>query len=99
MTVAELVTQCAVGMNMKGFLGEDVSTETLEVYASNLKNREMADGVMRGIATWHDRMDQGDKMLMLRLFVEGVIRVLVIPRELCWNAPVRASLVIVMGTQ
>jgi antiviral helicase SLH1 len=99
MIVAELVTQCAVGMNMKGFLGEDVSTETLEVYANNLKNRGLADGVMRGIATWHDRMDQGDKMLMLRLFVEGVIRVLVIPRELCWNAPVRASLVIAMSTQ
>jgi len=64
-------------MNMKGFLGKDVSTETLEVYASNLKNRKMAGW---GDATWHDRMDQGDKMLMLRLFVEGVIRVLVIPR-------------------
>ena len=58
----------------------------------------MADGVMRGIATWHDRMDQM-LMLMLRLFVEGVIRILIIPQELYWNAPVRTSLVIVMGTQ
>lgn len=96
---AELVTQCAVAMNMRGFLGEDVSTETLGVYAGQLRDGTLADGVMRGIGMWHGRLDAGDKMLILRLYAEGVLRVLIIPRELCWNAPVRAGLVIVMGTQ
>jgi antiviral helicase SLH1 len=97
--VAELVTQCALGMNLRGFLGEDVSQEMLEGQSSFLKNKDLLDGVMRGFGIWHDRMHQGDRILMLRLFVEGIIRVIVIPRELCWSAPVRAGLVIVMGTQ
>lgn len=97
--VSDLVTQCALGMSMKGFLGEDVSQDVLEIYTERLKNRDMVDGIMRGMGMWHDRMDASDKVLVMRLFVEGIIRVLVIPREACWDAPVRAGLVIVMGTQ
>ena len=97
--VAELVTQCALAMNLRGFLGDSVSQDILEGQASFLKDRNLMDGVMRGFGIWHDRMHQTDKILTLRLFAEGVIRVMVIPRELCWNAPVRAGLVIAMGTQ
>jgi antiviral helicase SLH1 len=97
--VADLVTQCVLTMNLRGFLGEDVSQDMLEGQASFLKNEELQYGVMRGFGVWHDRMHQADRILMLRLFVEGIIRVIVIPREMCWNAPVRAGLVIVMGTQ
>ncbi|KIM25210.1 hypothetical protein M408DRAFT_26410 [Serendipita vermifera MAFF 305830] len=97
--VAELVTQCALGMNLRGFLGEGVSQDILEGHISFLRNTDLVDGVMRGFGIWHDRMHQADKILMLRLFVKGIIRVLVIPRELCWSVPVRAGLVIAMGTQ
>jgi len=97
--IAELVTQCALGMNLRGFLGEGVSQDMLEGQASHFRNQGLLDGVMRGFGVWYDRMYQADKILMLQLFVEGILRVMVIPRESCWNAPVRAGLVIVMGTQ
>jgi antiviral helicase SLH1 len=97
--VSDLLTQCALGMNMKGFLGEDVSQDVLEIYTERLKNRDIVDGIMRGMGTWHNRMEPDDKVLVMRLFAEGIIRVLVAPREACWDTPVRAGLVIVMGTQ
>lgn len=97
--IAELVTQCALGMNLRGFLGEHISQDMLEGQASFLKNKDLLDGVMRGFGVWHGRMHQADKILMLRLFAEGIIRVMVIPRELCWSTPIRAGLVIAMGTQ
>jgi antiviral helicase SLH1 len=97
--ISDLLTQCALSMNMRGFIGEAVSQDALGVYTNQLTNKSMVDGVMKGLAMWHDRMDPNDKLLALRLFMEGILRVLVVPREVCWNVPVRAGLVVVMGTQ
>ncbi|PVF94776.1 putative RNA helicase [Serendipita vermifera] len=97
--ISDLLTQCALGMNMRGFIGEAVSQDALGVYANQFRNKGMVDGVMRGLAMWHDKMDPNDKLLALRLFMEGIVRVLIVPREVCWNIPVRAGLVVVMGTQ
>jgi len=36
---------------------------------------------------------------MLELYAEGIIRVLIVPRDSCWTIPVRATVVVVMGTQ
>ncbi|CAG8650557.1 4773_t:CDS:1 [Acaulospora colombiana] len=97
--ISDLLTQCALAMNMRGFIGEAVSQDALGLYTNQFRNRGMVDGITKGLAMWHDRMDPNDKLLALRLFMEGVVRVLIVPREVCWNIPVRAGLVIVMGTQ
>jgi antiviral helicase SLH1 len=36
---------------------------------------------------------------MLELYAEGIISVLIVPRDSCWTLPVRAAVVVVMGTQ
>jgi antiviral helicase SLH1 len=97
--ISDLLTQCALSMNMRGFIGEGVLQDALGLYANQFTNKSMVDGIMRGLAMWHDRMDPNDKLLALQLFMEGIVRVLIVPRAVCWNIPVRAGLVVVMGTR
>ncbi|KAG8829512.1 hypothetical protein FRC17_006484 [Serendipita sp. 399] len=97
--VSDLIKQCTLSMNLRGFLGEDVSEELLESYVSQVQSSDIRDGIMRGLAVWHNRMNQSDQLLSLRLFAEGIVRVLITPRESCWTLPVRAGLIVVMGTQ
>ncbi|KAG9057370.1 hypothetical protein FS842_007071 [Serendipita sp. 407] len=97
--LSDLIKQCTLSMNLRGFLGEDVSEELLESYVSQVKSSDIRDGIMRGLVVWHGRMNHADRLLSLRLFAEGIVRVLITPRESCWTVPVRAGLVIVMGTQ
>jgi antiviral helicase SLH1 len=40
-----------------------------------------------------------NRLLVLELVADGVIRVLVVPRESFWTLPVRGGLFVVMATQ
>lgn len=97
--VEDLLRLCAVEMSMRGFLGGDVTPEELEPYLGRIRDQRMADGILRGVGVWHDGMDKETERLILQLYADGVIKVLVVPREACWTLPVRAGLVVVMGTQ
>ncbi|KAI0352820.1 Sec63-domain-containing protein [Trametes cingulata] len=97
----DLITQCALEMETaKGYLPDDVSIEYLEQYLSRLQNEAfLKDFITRGVGFFHDGIAKPDRLLMLELFAEGLIRVLIVPREACWTLPVRATTVVVMGTQ
>ncbi|EJD53558.1 Sec63-domain-containing protein [Auricularia subglabra TFB-10046 SS5] len=95
---ADLITQCAAQLNTNGFLGH-TSREGLEPYVARLVDQTLADPLYNGIGVYHDGVNKADQTLVLQLFLEGVVRVLVAPREACWTIPVRAGTAIVMGTQ
>ena len=95
----DLLRLCAVEMSMRGFLSSDFEPEALELFLGRLKSSCLIDGLLKGIGIWHEGIDRQDAQIILQLFLEGVVRVLVVPRETAWTLPARAGLVVVMGTQ
>jgi antiviral helicase SLH1 len=96
---ANLITQCAIDIDTRAFLGRGASAEDVEVYLRRLHNSALSDLISHGIGVFHEGMHRADLTLMLQLYLEGIIRVLIVPREACWTVPVRASVVIVMGAE
>lgn len=95
---ADLVTQCAIEMHTQDFLG-DFSAENMESRLLPIRDRSLVDGLVHGIGVLHKGMLPEDQLLIMDLFADGVLRVLVVPRQMCWTLPVRASLVMAYGTQ
>ncbi|KAJ6516016.1 Sec63-domain-containing protein [Mycena sanguinolenta] len=96
----DLITQCALEQETgKGYVPDDVSQERLEDYLVRLRDASLVDFVSRGIGFFHEAIHMPDRLLMLELYAEGIIRVLIVPRGSCWTLPVRAAVVVVMGTQ
>jgi antiviral helicase SLH1 len=96
---ADLITRCAIDMKTMGFLGKSTAPEALEPYLSRLQNDALHDIISHGIGIFHEGIHRSDLSLILQLYLEGIIRVLVAPRETCWTVPVHAGVVIVLGTQ
>ncbi|KAI0832546.1 Sec63-domain-containing protein [Trametes gibbosa] len=97
----DLITQCALeSETARGYLPETVSPAALEHHLARLQNGPLlTDLVSRGVGVFHDGIAKPDRLLMLELYAEGVLRVLIVPREACWTLPVRATTVVVFGTQ
>ncbi|KAI0775993.1 Sec63-domain-containing protein [Trametes elegans] len=97
----DLLTQCALETeSARGFLPADADAARVERAVARLQDPALlADLVSRGVGLVHDGVARADRLLQLGLFAEGVLRVLVAPREACWTLPVRAPTVLVLGTQ
>lgn len=97
----DLITQCALSdiNNIRGFVPSHVDQNELEFRMVKLQDRTLVDFVSKGIGFYHPGVGKTDRALMLQMYIEGVVRVLIAPRQSCWTLPVRAGVVIVMGTQ
>jgi len=100
-TVAlDLITQCALEMETaRGYIPDESTPEQLDKYLVRLQDRGLVDFVTRGIGFFHEAITKSDRKVMLELYAEGLVRVLIVPRDSCWTLPVRAATVVVMGTQ
>jgi len=96
----DLIKQCALeAVTETGYLPEGLPVEHLGGYRARLRDQSLIDFISRGVGLFHEGVHKSDRNLILELYAEGVIRVLIVPRESCWDLPVRAAVVIVMGTQ
>jgi antiviral helicase SLH1 len=96
----DLITQCALDRDSeKGFIPVGVSDDYMADYLVRIQDHSLIDFISRGVGFFHDGIPRHDRNLMLELYAEGIIRVLVVPRDSCWTLPVRAASVVVMGTQ
>jgi len=95
----DLITQCAMELRMQGYIPAQLSIDSLEPYVLRLQDPSLADFVTRGIGIFHEGVTRPDRALLLELYAEGIVRVLIAPRDSCWSVPVRAGVVVVMGTQ
>lgn len=96
-TAADLITRSASEMDTEAFMG--APSQDLEPYLQNLRDGTLREPLMHGIGVYHEGMAQRDQLLILQLFEQGIIHVIIAPREACWSLPVRAHLVVIMGTQ
>ncbi|KAG6840439.1 hypothetical protein C0991_006704 [Blastosporella zonata] len=96
----DLLTQCALETETeRGYLPPDTAPQYLEDYLARLEDTSLIDFVSKGVGFFHEGIRKPDRNLMLELYAEGIVRVLVVPRDSCWTLPVRATVVVVMGTQ
>jgi antiviral helicase SLH1 len=96
----DLLTQCSLESEAKrGYLSSEISENLLERQLVKLQDQSLQDFVSRGIGFFHPGISKPDRNLMLELYAEGIIRVFIVSRESCWALPIRASVVVVMGTQ
>lgn len=95
-----LLTQCMLETeSMRGYLPENISNEYIEDICTRLQDASLADFVSKGVGFFHSGIKKQDRLLMLGLFAEGAIRVLIVPHDSAMSLPVRAAVVVVMGTQ
>ncbi len=96
----DIITQCTLELETaRGYVHEVVSNDVLNDYANRFRDTSLVEFAVKGVGFFHPGLDKQDRTLMLEMFAEGILRVLVVPKDSCWSVPVRASVVIVMGTQ
>ncbi len=96
----DLITQCTLQTTKtSAFLPPDMSEIILEDYLARFQDRFHVEFASKGVGFFHSGLKRSDRILTLQMYAEGIIRVLIVPRESCWSLPVRSSIVVVMGTQ
>ncbi|KAJ3573353.1 hypothetical protein NP233_g2488 [Leucocoprinus birnbaumii] len=99
-TALNLLTQCILEMeSTRGYLPENVSDEYVEDACARLEDASLADFVNKGIGFFHSGIRKRDRLAILSLFAEGTLRALIVPHDSILSLPVRAAVVVVMGTQ
>ena len=99
MVASDLITQCAMDLKMQGYLPVQMSPVDIEPYTARLQDKSLADLVLHGIGIYHHGMTRPDRALMLELCAEGIVCALVVSRDALWSIPIRAGVVVAMGTQ
>lgn len=97
----DLIVSCTLEVNAEaGYLSPDVSPEFLQSkYFHRLQDPGLSDLLSKGVGILHSGMHKQDRETVLELYTGGIVQVLVVAREACWTLPVRAAVVVVMGTQ
>ncbi len=96
----DLITRCTLEMETgRGYIPDEVSDDFVGDYCARLQDTSLLDFVLKGVGFYHPGIPKADRILMLEMYAEGIIRVLIAPKDSCWNLPARGAVVIVMGTQ
>jgi len=70
-----------------------------DTYIQQTKDPALRQTLTRGVAFSHSGMHTSDRRLIDALYLRGVLRVLVLPAEACWEIDHTAPLVVIMGTE
>ena len=96
----DLIVNCTLDSETEaGYLPPDVSPEFLQSYHHKLHDPGLSNLLSNGVGVFHPAMHKQDRATILELYTRGILQVLVVAREACWALPVRAAVVVVMGTQ
>ena len=97
----DLITECALAdlNNIRGFVPPHIDQHELELRLAKLQDRTLTDFLSKGVGFYPEKVGKKDRALILQMYIEGIVRVLIVPRYSCWTLPVRAGVVIIMGTQ
>ena len=93
--LADLLTHSASELDK--FVSMD--EETLGQYTARIADPRIGEALLHGFAMLSEGMNPSDQAISKFLFQSGAVRVLIVPREACYNLTLSANLVVVMGTQ
>ena len=96
-TAMDLLSACIADDDDERFL--HASVEELTPFLERISEKALAESITHGIGYYHEALSTSDKRIVSHLFRLGAIQVLLASRDVCWELPVTAHLVIVMGTQ
>ncbi|KAF9569347.1 Sec63-domain-containing protein [Agrocybe pediades] len=96
----DLITRCTLEMEIgRGYIPDAIPDDLVGDYCARFQDSSLLDYVQKGVGFFHAGIRKNDRNLMLEMFAEGIIRVLVVPKDSCWSLPIRAAVVVVLGTQ
>ncbi|EIW72173.1 hypothetical protein TREMEDRAFT_70643 [Tremella mesenterica DSM 1558] len=93
----DLVRQSGTEMDLNGFLS--VPREAVEPYAQRIRDTNLYEPLLHGIGYVIPDMSGKDLEMVFELFVSGLIKALLVPREMAWKLPVRSTVVILLSAQ
>jgi pre-mRNA-splicing helicase BRR2 len=96
-TALDLLSMCVADDDDERFL--HASVEELEPFLERINEKSLAESLTHGIGYYHEALTVGDKKIVSHLYKLGAIQVMLASRDVCWELPLTAHLVIVMGTQ
>ncbi|KAL7572112.1 hypothetical protein ACA910_001749 [Epithemia clementina (nom. ined.)] len=81
------------------FLGSTSKAQDIERLSEHIREPALQQVLSAGIGFVYRGMIDSDWQTVMKLFGDGVLRVLVCPGELCWAISCRAHLTVIMGTE
>ena len=96
-TALDLLSCCVADDDDERFLHAPV--DELTPFLSRIHEKALAESLTHGIGYYHEALSTNDKRIVSHLFKLGAIQVLLASRDVCWELPCAAHLVVVMGTQ
>jgi len=96
LTSIDLITSAAASGEPDRFLRIDPSK--MVSVLETIREAALAQTLAHGVGFIHDGLSKSDRSRVEALYRDGVIGVLVCPRNMCWSVPAPAHLVVVMDT-
>ena len=96
LTAIDLITYASASGESSRFLR--IESDKMSVVLETIKEPALAQTLAQGVGFIHDGLLKSDRSRVEALYRDGVIGVLVCPRNLCWSVPAPAHLVVVMDT-
>lgn len=98
-TGMELISLLHQTDNPKQWVGDNFSEQEIEDCQNCIKDKALRDMIPFGIGMHHAGLNENDRDLTEKLFLEGKIRVLTATATLAWGVNLPAHLVIIKGTE
>ncbi|KII64997.1 U5 small nuclear ribonucleoprotein helicase [Thelohanellus kitauei] len=73
--------------------------DQIKPYISYIREKEIHETLCLGVGYLHEGMSELEQQTMIDLYTSGLIRILLVTRNMCWTLGVMAYMVIVMDTQ
>ncbi|EXJ57953.1 hypothetical protein A1O7_05376 [Cladophialophora yegresii CBS 114405] len=96
-SAVDILNACIMDDDDERFLHTDASE--LAPFFERIHEQTLAESLKHGIGYYHEALSTSDKRIVSHLFKVGAIQVMICSRDVCWEIPFTAHLVIVMGTQ
>lgn len=96
-TALDLLSACLADDDEDRFLNAEPAQ--IQPILEKINERALAESLSHGIGYFHEALDFFDKKAVQAMFKQGVIQVLIVSRDCCWEIEANAHLVVIMGTQ
>ena len=96
-TAVDLLTLCAADGLPKRFL--HCSDDDIKPFLDKIEDKTLAQTLEYGVAFYHEALSKADCKIVQKLYDTGAVQVVVASKDTCWSLPLKAKLVLLMGTQ